>query len=129
MTENNNETKPSVFDLGIINADEVSINTGTGVIVTTEDKLKLALLERKGMLVGRDAWIAPFGIGISILITILTTDFRKFLLAAPVWEAIFYIALILTIFWFIYALAKRPKENSIDDFIQQIKKKEKLNEF
>lgn len=129
MTENNNETKPMVVNLGQITADEVSINTASGVIVITEDKLKLALLERKEMLVGRGAWIAPLGISISILLTILTTDFRMFLLAAHVWEAIFNIALILSIGWFVYALANRPKDKSIDDFIQQTKNKEKSNEI
>jgi hypothetical protein len=129
MTDNSNDTTSSVINLGQITANEVSINTDTGVIVITEDKLKLALLERKAMLVGRDSWIAPLGILISILLTILTTDFHKFLLTAPVWEAIFYIALLLTTGWFIYALKTRPKDKSISDFIQQIKKKEKPNEI
>ena len=124
MTETNNDTNPNLIDLGRLTADEVCINTGTRVIATTEDKLKLALLERQAMLVGRDTWIAPLGILISILVTILTTDFHKFLLAAAVWEAIFYIALILAFCWFAWALKKRPKAKSIDDFIQQIKKSE-----
>jgi hypothetical protein len=129
MTDNSNDTKSSVINLGQITANEVSINTDTGVIVITEDKLKLALLERKAMLVGRDSWIAPLGIFISILLTILTTDFHKFLLTAPVWEAIFYIALLLDAGWLIYALKTRPKDKSIAEFIQQIKKKEKSNEI
>lgn len=124
MTETTNDTNNRVIDLGRITADEVSINTGTKILATTEDKLKLALLERQAMLVGRDAWIAPLGIFISILLAILTTDFRKFLLATAVWEAIFYIALILAFSWLAYALKSRPKAESIDDFIQQIKKSE-----
>ncbi len=95
MTETTKDSKNRVIDLGRITADEVSINTGTKVIATTEDKLKLALLERQAILVGRDAWIAPLGIFISILLATITTDFHEFLLAAAVWEAIFSIALIL----------------------------------
>ncbi len=120
----NNTTKTGVIDLGRISAEEVSINTGAKVIAITEDKLKLALLERQAMLVGRDAWIAPLGIFVSILLSVLTTGFHKFLLAAAVWEAMFYIALLFSLGWFVYALMKRPRKRSIDEFIQQIKKSE-----
>lgn len=122
MTESNYDTNSRVIDLGQITADKVTINTSVRVIAITEDKLKLALLERREMLGRRDSWVAPFGIFISILVTILTTDFHKFLVAATVWEAIFYITLLLTLCWLWYALKNRPKVESIDNFIQQIKK-------
>jgi len=118
MTEINNDT----INLGQISADEVSINTGQKIIATTEDKLKLALMERQNFLISRDAWIAPFGIFTSVFLTLLTADFRKFYLAAPVWEAIFYIVSVLAFIYLVYALIRRPKKKSIDDFIQQIKK-------
>ncbi|WP_025041159.1 hypothetical protein [Nitrosospira briensis] len=124
MVEPDNDNNNNFINIGLISATEVSINTSTSVIVTTEDKLKLVLLEWQQTRVGRDAWIAPVGIFISIFMTLLTADFRKFLLAAAVWEAIFYVALILVFGWLIYTLKVRPKNKSRDDFIRQIKKSE-----
>jgi hypothetical protein len=122
MAKKKNYIASSSMVLGRITAREVSINTDTSVIAITEDKLKLALIERRAILESRNAWIAPFGIFISILVTIVTTDFRKFLIAAAVWEAIFYIALLFFFGWFLCALIRRPKNKSIDEFIQHIKK-------
>ena len=120
MVENNVESNAH-YQLGQITASNVSINTSTGVIATTEDKLKLALIQRKETFVGRDSWVPPASVFISILLTLLTADFKKFMLPAAVWEAIFYISLIVSFCWSAYAFFSRPKAQSIDDFIQHIK--------
>jgi hypothetical protein len=123
MAEQPPDNSPSVIDLGRITADAVHINVAPVVIVTTEDKVKLALHERQEMFLGRDAWIAPLGIFLTILLALLTTDFRRFLLAAHVWEAIFYISGGAAFLWLLLVLCKRPRNQSIDEFIQSIKRK------
>ena len=113
-----------LINIGHITARKVSFNTDIDVIVTTEDKLKLVLSEWQHFANSRDAWIAPAGILISMLITVVTADFRKILLEAAVWQAIFYVTLVLVFGWLLRALWKRPKNKSRDDFIRQIKNSE-----
>jgi len=119
-----NDNNDKFIDIGHITAREVSINISTSVIVTTEDKLKLVLSEWQHFANSRDAWIAPVGILISILMTLITADFRKVLLEAAVWQAIFWVTLALVFGWLLLTLWKRPKNKSRDDFIRQIKNSE-----
>jgi hypothetical protein len=124
MPEHPADNPPSVIDLGRITAEGVHINIAPVVIATTEDKLKLALHERQRIFRSREAWIAPLGILLSIVTTLLTTDFRMFLLAAAVWEAIFFISAIAAFLWLIYTLWQCSKSQSIDEFIHYIKRTE-----
>ena len=71
---------------------------------------------------GRDAWIAPLGIAVSLLLALLTSDFHgEFGLSADAWKAIFIIALFLSCGWLIRTWWKRPKSQSIEEFIEQLK--------
>jgi len=116
----NNDNHDS-YNLGDIDAVEVSINTGQRIIATTEDKLRLQLMLNRDDIQSREKWIAPFGVALTLLLTLITTDFHDFGLAAAVWHAIFIISLLLAIFWLIRTLVQRPKRQSIEQFISKIK--------
>ena len=121
MIEAKQDSVSNTITLGSLTAEGVHIKVASPVITTTEDKLRLALLERQGMIISRDAWIGPLGIFVTILLTIIATDFRRFLLDAETWKAVFIAAGLMSFAWLVYTLSKRPKNQSIDEFIQKFK--------
>ncbi len=125
MTDSNAAAKSNTIDLGQFNADEVHINVGLTVIVTTEDKVKLLIRDKQDIAKARDAWIAPLGVAVSMLLALISADFRDFVIAAPVWKAMFIIALLLSVCWLIRTLVTRPKSQSVEEFIQHLKTPEK----
>jgi hypothetical protein len=112
----------SIIDMGRISAEDVHLNISPVVIATTEDKLRLALYQRHTIFRARDAWIAPLGLLISIVLALATSTFRKFGLEAAVWEAIFWLGGIASFLWLGWALYKRPTDQSFDEFVQVLKR-------
>lgn len=114
----------NTFDLGVMTASSISINTSSEIITITRDKLKLKLIDHSSELKDRDAWLTPLGILVTIIIAILTTDFKRFILDESVWSAIFYICAALSLFYTLKAVYMRPKKQSIDSFIDHLKTKD-----
>jgi len=94
-------------------------------ILTTTDKIKLVLIERKeSMLSGREWWM-PLGLLISFVTTLLTADFKDALyLPKDVWHALFVWLTLGSVIWLIVKLNKLRKHwgrNNLDKIIEQIK--------
>lgn len=118
---NGNDTAPTSYDIGTMTATRVHINTSSEVITITQDKLRIALMENSETFRSRDSWIAPLGIFLTLLITLLTTDFKEFILEKSVWKAIFYIALLASFCWLIKEYKSRPAANTVDTLINKLK--------
>ena len=112
----------TTINLGLITAQDVHISIAPSVVVTTEDRLRLAILAHQDGMRARDAWIAPFSVFLSIVVALATTDFRRFVLAANVWEAVFYICAALSFGWAGWTWLKRPKQPTVDSLILDIKR-------
>jgi len=93
------------------------------IIKITVDKLKLILQAHiKNMERKRD-WIAPLGILASLLIVFPTTEFKPFAgLKADVWQAIFIIAVLANLAWFVKTLWVAYKAPSVEGVIEKIKR-------
>ena len=105
-------------------------STDTATIVTTEDRLFKILTMYQEILEGRKFWIAPLGIGATIIGTLVTTDkYRAFMgIPSEFWFAIFVVSLVACAFWFLklaYGLKNHVKVlwsgNSVDYLIGKIK--------
>jgi len=101
-------------------------NLDCEIIVVSDDKAKLKLIEYQNVLVSRRDWIAPLTTGVSLLATIVAVDkFQNvFFFSAAVWEAIFKIGLALTFIWFVITLVriyKNRDKGGIDELIDQLK--------
>jgi uncharacterized membrane protein YesL len=114
---------PSLQEDRFIN--QVCRNTKTDFIEITEDKLENILIKFLQDFKDSSGWLTPFTIFLTLLVAILTADFKEFLeIPKEIWCAIFYICLILSFCWFIYmvyiAYIKRKKVK-IDYLIRKIK--------
>lgn len=102
-------------------------NLGQDIITTTTDRLKLKLIEFEKDLTTRERWIAPTGILVSLIATLITANFQVALgLSADTWKAIFIICIFLTSIWLILSLRKLGqawRRPTLDHIIEQIKTK------
>jgi hypothetical protein len=106
--------------------NQVCSNTKTDFIEITEDKLENILIKFLEIFKKTLSWITPFSIFLTILITLLTTEFQKNFLGIDktVWSSVFYISIILSVFWLIYDLyniVKFRKKRSVEYLIKIIK--------
>lgn len=101
---------------------KVYSNLGQEIIITTEDKIRLCLIEHLSRMEKRNAWIAPLGILITIIIVFPTTTFREFLFfSADTWKAIFVISGIIAVVWLARALLQARISSSLTDVVRNIK--------
>jgi len=102
------------------------------VLVTTSDKLRLCLIRHQKTLSGRFGWVAPLGMLLTLVITLLTTDFSNSLgLSQHTWKAIFILSSILVGLWLVCSVAKNAGsilhgliigyEGTIEDIVNEMK--------
>lgn len=91
------------------------------VITITVDKLKLILHQQSSTIENKNSWIAPTGILITIILTIITATFKDYILPQNVWHAIFIISLFLVSFWMIKSLWITFRSPTIEDLVEKIK--------
>lgn len=105
--------------------NQVRTNTKSDLIEITEDKLENILLKYLQKLSKTNSWLTPVSLFITILIVLLTSEFKSFLnLEKEVWKALFLLSLILTFIWSIIAIIesiKCSKKASIKFLIGEIK--------
>lgn len=91
------------------------------VITITVDKLSLILFQHAATIEDKKSWIAPAGILLTIIATLLTTTFKDYIFSQSTWYAIFIISLILVILWFLRSLYRSIWSPSIEDLVEKIK--------
>lgn len=91
------------------------------VITITVDKLSLILFQHASSIEDKKSWIAPFGVLLTIILTLITTTFKDYILSQSTWYAIFIISLILVILWFLRSLYRSIWSPSIEDLVEKIK--------
>ena len=92
------------------------------IIMVTEDKIRLSLIEHLDNINNKSAWQTPLGLFLTIIITLLTTNFKYFIIWKEVWEAIFIIIGFLSFLWFCYTIYNYFKYDiTIDKLIEDIK--------
>lgn len=106
-----------------ITVSQWHINATQEGIITTEDKVRLCLNEHLRHMEKKQAWIAPLGILLTIVLTLITTDFKGALgLDASTWRALFIVAAILCAFWLASAVWQALHSVESDDIVEMLKK-------
>lgn len=104
---------------------QVCSNTKSDLIEITEDKLENILIKFLRDYKKTIEWIAPFGLFLSFLATLLTAEFKDFLeIPKETWCAIFYILMIISLVWTIYSSVcaiNYRKKTSLEYLIEKIK--------
>jgi hypothetical protein len=96
-------------------------NLEQSVISVTEDKIRICLMNYLQYLNARGSWITPLGIFLTVIITLLTTDFKDFYLSKNTWQAIFVISSVVSLVWLAITIKLRPKHRTIEDIINELK--------
>ena len=68
----------------------------------------------------RNQWQTPLAIFLMIVVTFATTSFKTFIFGAAVWQSSFLIVGVVSFFWLVYTLIKRPKAKQISDIIKEL---------
>ena len=105
----------------LVSVERVTLNVSQRVIVTTEDKLRLCLHNHMGEIDKKRDWIAPFSVLLSLLLALVSTDFRDFLLPKDTWRATFVISSVLTFAWLCITLRKAFSKRTAETLIAEIR--------
>jgi hypothetical protein len=100
--------------------------TTSDILKITEDKLRLKLIDLKKSIENKTSIFCYIGIIATIIVALISSNFKDFLFGKEVWQAIFIVGLVFmgillikdVVFWF-----KNRKD--IDDVIKDIKKEQK----
>lgn len=100
-------------------------NLTQDVLLTTEDKMKLALIEYRDVLTARSEWLSSALIVLSLVSTLLLSDFKDVgPLTAATWQSIYFIFLVLAVVRFgnvVIKMYQHRKRARIDFVISKIK--------
>jgi len=100
-------------------------NLTQDVLLTTEDKMKLALIEYRDVLTARSEWLSAAVLVLSFLSSLLLSDFKDVgPISAATWQAIYFIFLMLAVVRFVNVVVKMyqyRKRARIDWVISKIK--------
>lgn len=107
-----------------INIEGIHSNITPEILEITIDKLKIVLLENDRRISDSNQWQAPLGIFITILLVLVTADFRQaFWLSAAVWHAIFIISAVFSFIWLLISFNKVKERITVDALIEKMKDK------
>ncbi|MGW5098953.1 hypothetical protein [Streptomyces sp. NPDC004100] len=99
----------------------VYMNTQQEVIIVTKDKARLCLHDALGNMRKKDAWVAPFGILISIGFSLLTSDFKKVIgVSADGWKTVFIVAGAISLFFLLKALWNMRRSVEVEDVVRRL---------
>lgn len=89
----------------VVESSQVSVNVGQEFITTTRDKTELALIRYDRALRSRDKWIAPLGVLLAVLPSLLGAQFGDFLgIKRAVWEAAYMLVALGSTLWLVQSL-------------------------
>ena len=128
-----NTPKPTPRKNAVIELDQedfqgevvIHKNLSQDVVLTTEDKLRLALIQHRETLNSRAEWLGAGTLAFSFLSTLLLTTFKDVgPLSASTWQAVYLIFFVLAFARFVNILIKmyvNRKKATIDYVIKKIK--------
>jgi hypothetical protein len=100
-------------------------NLTQDVLLTTEDKMKLALIEYRDVLTARNEWLSSALLVLSLLSSLLLSDFKDVgPITAATWQSIYFIFLVLVVVRFgnvVIKMVQHRKRARIDFVISKIK--------
>ena len=111
------------FSDKIVNIENIHINTAQNIIVTTEDKIRLHLLDHLNIMERKKEWITPSSLLITIIAVLITANFKDFLLKSETWKLVFIICGVVSFVWLAKSLIFAFRKYNVEDFIEELKNK------
>lgn len=110
----------------LVHVPKLYINVPEEVIITTEDKLRLWLLEHGKRMGMKRGWVGPLALFLSLILTLVTTDFKSIGLEAAVWKFIMIVEVIGSFGWLVFSVKEALQARKMEDIISELKKGSKL---
>ncbi len=95
-------------------------NLGERILTISESKLKLCLKDNMDNMENRKSWLTPAGLFLTVVITLLTCNFKNWMISSQTWQAVFIISGILSFGWLIVAICKIPKYKNVEDILNEM---------
>lgn len=115
MADNRNQEEQHGAFPASVPVSNISTNTHQDVIHITEDKLRLIVGEYERSWRSRIEWVGPFGILVSVILSIITSDFKgAFGLTGESIQSLFVVAALGSGAWLIISLIKSYKLRKMD---------------
>jgi len=131
MTNENSSPQKSTINPGtlggLVDVSEIHLNVQQALLITTEDRVRLHLSSHLKNVEKKRSWIAPLGVLLTIIVTLVTARFKEDspLFSPSTWEAIFVMTGLLSFGWLIYSLWQAWQSESMDDLIERLKRESK----
>ena len=111
------------FGKDVLQNSNVHVNFEQDFIVTTEDKIRLCMMEHANQLADQTSWISPVSLFVTIILVLLTASFNDALgLTKDTWQAIFVISAVLTAIWAVrWVIRAVNSSTSVDKIVTQLK--------
>lgn len=98
----------------------INKNTDQSLIIVTQDKVLLCL-KRNLAKIGKKEWIAPLSTVSTILISLITSDFRAALGLSPAeWKAMFIVSGFLATGWLAVAVRKALNSRNFHEVVRDV---------
>ena len=94
------------------------------IIYITADKAYRYLNDWRQKLEAQDSWIAPLSLSVTLLLALLTADFKdKFSVSKEHWASLFIVGFVVALVWLLFTLKRRlwNSAESTDDIIEKFK--------
>ncbi len=106
----------------------VHLNFDQNLVIITEDRLQLCLLNHLECVESKKSWIAPVSLFVTFVTTLCTTTFKDAIgLPASTWQALFVLLAIVSFVWSICAIVAALKnKSSLRTLLDEIKKRAKV---
>lgn len=101
-------------------------NLEISIISIEEYRLLHILKEHQSLLEKKPDWISIIGLVIALLVTLVSADFKDFLLRSDIWHILFVYGLVISVIWLLYSLVKYleiRKKGTIEKLVEKIKSK------
>ncbi len=106
----------------LITVSEVSLNVSQGIIITTEDKIRICLSEHLKRMEKKKGWLTPLGIFATIIVALVTSTFKDIGLDSATWHAIFIITGFISFGWLVWSINEARQSEKLEDIIIELKK-------
>ena len=101
----------------------VDANVSQEIVVTTADKVRLVLRDAMQKIELRDAWKAPLGILVTLLVVLPAFNSLQDFLWIPknVWQALLLLCTALSAVWLASSLARRKRAPTVEDILNNLR--------
>ncbi|MFA6272248.1 MAG: hypothetical protein WC693_04045 [Patescibacteria group bacterium] len=106
----------------IIENSEIKSALGETIITTTKDRVENCLLKYLKLLEKKNNWVTPLSIILVVVTTLLTTEFKDYIVPKSTWQAIYIIAAIITLIWLLISLRDSKNGMSLEKLLEEIQK-------